>query len=74
MTRVSEEEKGRTFSEFHDPNRMIRQIAQARKGNKSEDYSSEAVRTSSARTVDEHMNVAKRVLELFGKRTAAKSK
>lgn len=31
--RVSEEEKRETFSKFHDPNRLIRQIARARKLN-----------------------------------------
>ena len=28
---VPEEEKRRVFSEFHNPNRLVRQIAQARK-------------------------------------------
>ena len=72
MMRTSKEEKSRVFFEFHDPNRMIRQIAQARKRSEPEDYCSKAIQVSSARTVDEHMNVIRSVLKRFGKHPAAK--
>ena len=56
MPRISDAEKHQVFRELHHPDRPIYQIAHARKGNVSEDYDSEAVRATSARIVDKHID------------------
>ncbi len=67
MTRVSDEEKRRVFSEYNRPTRLIYQIVRARKRNESEDYDSEKFLATSKDTIDQHMDVAEGVFKLFAK-------
>ena len=67
MSNMSDDERRQAFKELHKPERPIYQIGHARRGNKSEDYSSTDIRSAATRLLDASMKTAHGVIAGFAK-------